>query len=168
MEPQVVLRPAAGTDVEFLRTLFASTRERELAALPGDADFRQKFIALQFDAQRRAYAANHPRADEHIIDVDGVAGGRLTVDRASDLIEILDISLLPGCRNRGIGTRLLEGLAVEAARRGAALGLRVVESNPAQRLYERLGFHAIGSDGVYRRLVREPPRSAGRHRAGAP
>lgn len=153
MAPQVALRPAAATDGNFLRTLFASTRERELAALPGDAAVRQMFLALQYEAQRRSYAANHPHGDEHIIEVDAVAQGRLYVDRAADAIELVDISLLPACRNRGIGTRLLEDLAGEAARRGVRLGLHVAESNPAQRLYERLGFRAVGADGVYRRLV---------------
>jgi len=168
MEGQVALRPPAATDTDFLRTLFESTRERELAALPDDAAFRQMFITLQHDAQRRSYAANHPHGDDKIIDVDGEAQGRLYVDRGAEIIEIVDISLVPACRNRGVGTRLLQDLAAEAARRGVALGLRVAVSNPAQRLYERLGFRSVESDGVYRRLVKDPPRIADRQREGVP
>lgn len=52
----------------------------------------------------------------------------------------LSISLLPAYRGRGIGTALLSRLLSEAAQRFDAVSLSVTESNPARRLYERLGF----------------------------
>jgi ribosomal protein S18 acetylase RimI-like enzyme len=54
------------------------------------------------------------------------------------------MSLLPGYRGRGIGTKLLRHLLSEAEKRYAAISLSVSESNPARRFYEREGFNVIG------------------------
>lgn len=53
-----------------------------------------------------------------------------------------------GWRRQGIGERLLRDL-VDQARRAdvAALSLSVEPDNPAVRLYERLGFVTVGSNG---------------------
>lgn len=49
-------------------------------------------------------------------------------------------------RGRGLGTRLLTGLIVEARSRGLpGLSLSVEEGNPARGLYERLGFTPAGA-----------------------
>ena len=61
-------------------------------------------------------------------------------------------------RGKGIGTKLLEHVIKEAKRLGVkTLHLEVYEGNPAQRLYERMGFLRYGmhkkflkeSDGSY-------------------
>lgn len=149
----VSLRPAVDSDRDFLRGLFASTREQELAFLPPDAAIREFFISSQFDAQRAAYRHAFPRADNRIIEIETVAAGRLYVDRSPDALHVVDISLLPEYRNRGIGSALLQALAAEAAEAGATLSLNVAMANPAQRLYRRLGFRTVSSDGVYAFLV---------------
>lgn len=50
-------------------------------------------------------------------------------------------------RQRGIGTGVVKWLIEEAARGGQALTLGVVKTNPALRLYERLGFRTTHEDG---------------------
>ncbi len=52
----------------------------------------------------------------------------------------------PDFRGRGIGTTLVEHSIAEASRHGfdALMFNLVFESNPARRLYERLGFEAVG------------------------
>jgi GNAT superfamily N-acetyltransferase len=53
----------------------------------------------------------------------------------------------PDWRGRGIGTALLEGLAALAREHGfERLSLSVEPTNPALRLYERLGWRAVGMD----------------------
>ncbi len=52
----------------------------------------------------------------------------------------LSISVLPGHRGCGIGTRLLRHLLKAAKKRYPAVSLSVSLSNPARRLYEREGF----------------------------
>ena len=55
----------------------------------------------------------------------------------------LSIAVLPDYRGQGIGTRLLDALLAVADERFAAVSLSVSESNPARRLYERLGFRVL-------------------------
>ncbi|MFI4986167.1 MAG: GNAT family N-acetyltransferase [Alphaproteobacteria bacterium] len=49
-------------------------------------------------------------------------------------------------RGQGIGTELVKGLIEEAASDGRAVTLGVVKTNPALRLYERLGFRTMHDD----------------------
>jgi ribosomal protein S18 acetylase RimI-like enzyme len=49
-------------------------------------------------------------------------------------------------RNQGIGTAVMHRLMEEAARAGRAVTLGVVKTNPARRLYERLGFAVTHAD----------------------
>ncbi len=63
---------------------------------------------------------------------------------ASPLIPEISLALLPEYRNQGLGTRLLETVILQARPRFPGLSLSVVESSPARRLYERLGFQKVG------------------------
>jgi ribosomal protein S18 acetylase RimI-like enzyme len=149
-EPHCVTqRPAAESDREFLRTLFMSTRERELAFFPGDASARTQLFNGQFSAQLESYRQNFPRANDSIIEIAGVAAGRIYVNRAPGRLHLIDISLLPEYRGRGIGSVLIQALLDEAAAAGGTVRLSVARSNPAQRLYQRLGFRTVDSDGIY-------------------
>jgi len=145
----VSLRPASLSDGDFLRRLFASTRERELAHLPGGAAMQALFINGQFKAQHDSYLRSFPQANHEIIEVDGAAAGRLYVDRTPRAMHLIDITLLPEYRGRGIGSALLQALLAEAVQTGSAVRLSVEQCNPAQRLYRRLGFKTVGTDGVY-------------------
>ncbi len=63
----------------------------------------------------------------------------------------LATGVLPDYRGKGIGRSLLERLMSAAASKYAAVSLSVRASNPAVRLYERLGFRKVeGSDVVNR------------------
>ena len=55
------------------------------------------------------------------------------------------IFVAPAARGRGVGTRLLQAIAEEAAARGyAEVRLEVIDTNNrARALYERRGFRAI-------------------------
>ena len=58
--PDVSLRPSTPEDRDFLRAVYASTREEELRLVPwSDAD-KSAFVLMQFDAQDRAYHATYP------------------------------------------------------------------------------------------------------------
>jgi GNAT superfamily N-acetyltransferase len=62
----------------------------------------------------------------------------------SPLIPELSLALLPEYRSQGLGRRMLETVISMAKERFPGLSLSVVESSPAQRLYERLGFCKVG------------------------
>jgi ribosomal protein S18 acetylase RimI-like enzyme len=155
MTPGVALRPAGASDRPLLLRVFAGTRARELALLPGDEAARDAFLRLQFDAQERSYRAQSPDAAVDVVLVDGEPAGRLIVARGEREIRILDIALLPEYRGAGIGTALLRRLLAEADARGAATTIHVALSNRARALYERLGFVEVSRDGVYAALRRQ-------------
>lgn len=150
------LRPVSDADRAFLVELYASTREEELAHVPWDDAARRAFVEHQFAAQDAHYRGNYPGASLDVIEVDGVAAGRLYVHRGESDIRIMDIALAPAFRGRGIGTALLRGLTEEADASGRKLSIHVEANNPARSLYDRLGFEPAGEHGVYVLMERPP------------
>jgi ribosomal protein S18 acetylase RimI-like enzyme len=67
------------------------------------------------------------------------------------------MEIFPAHRGAGIGRHLLETLQFDAAHARRPLRLSVRKSNPARRLYERLGFSPIGFAGDYIRMEWTPP-----------
>jgi len=160
MNGTIARRPVEPTDGEFLRRLYASTREQELVILDWSDEQKDAFVAMQYDAQDRHYRSAYPDATFEVIIVDGRAIGRIYIDRGEKTISLIDISLLPAYRGRGIGTRLLRDLQREAAERNRQLRLHVDVGNRAGRLYQRLGFEAVGEAGVYQEMEWRPVRGA--------
>ena len=145
----ITLRPAGASDSDFLLQVYASTREEELQLVDWSADQKAAFVRAQFEAQDTEYRRNYPDASFDVVEIDSEPAGRLYVDRRADDIRIVDITLLPTYRGRGIGTALLRGLLAEAAASGKRLSIHVEVHNPARALYERLGFVPIEERGVY-------------------
>ena len=136
----VILRPSADEDRAFLFRVYASTRWEELEAVPWTAEQKEAFLHQQFEAQDSDYRRNYEEASFDVIELAGEPVGRLYVDRRTDDIRVVDISLLPEHRGAGIGTRLLSELLEEGARTNKRVSIHVETHNPARRLYERLGF----------------------------
>ena len=65
----------------------------------------------------------------------------------ADNVPELSIALLPEFRGQGIGTELMNRIFEHARTLHPAVSLSVVETNPALRLYERLGFQRVGITG---------------------
>ena len=143
------LRPARAEDEAFLYAVYATTRADELALLNWDQAQKDAFLAMQFTAQHRHYHTYYAGADFQLVLLNGQPVGRLYVARQADDILLIDIALLPDYRNTGIGTFLLTGLLVEARQASKPVRLHVEPSNPARRLYERLGFTRIAEHGLY-------------------
>ena len=148
-ESRVTLRAAQPADAAFLGDVYASTRVEELALTDWSDERKTAFCRQQFTAQDAHYRQHYPSAQYSIIERDGVAAGRLFVDRWEKEIRIMDIALLPDHRGAGIGTGLLRELQEEARAAGKALSIHVEKFNPALRLYERLGFRGKEDKGVY-------------------
>lgn len=142
------LRPERDADLPFLRALYATTRERELALLPWNAEQKNAFVTQQFEAQRLHYRKFFPRTAFDVIEHRGAPVGRLYVDIRDGHVHLIDIALLPQARGRGLGTALLTALQEFARDRAMGLALFVETYNPAQRLYRRLGFTPIADHGV--------------------
>ncbi|AKQ69760.1 Acetyltransferase, GNAT family [Myxococcus hansupus] len=136
------LRAATASDEPFLFALYVSTREHELAAWGWAPAQRDAFLRMQWMAQSHDWAARYPGADHQVVCRDGQPVGRLLVARTTPEWRVVDIALLPQHQGGGVGTRLLTHVRDEAAKAGAPLRLQVLRTNPARRLYERLGFEA--------------------------
>ncbi len=150
----VRLRPVRDGDRLFLARLYASTRADELAILPWSEEEKAAFVAQQFEAQDVHYRTHYAETAFNLIEVDGAPAGRLYVHRGPREIRIVDIALTPAFRGRGIGTRLLRALIAEADDGALTLSIHVEASNPARRLYERLGFREASAHGPYVRMER--------------
>lgn len=151
------LRPIRDEDAALLFAIYASTRAEELAQVDWNEAQKENFLRMQFDAQRTFYEGEYPGAEFQVILVDGQPAGRLYVHRREREIRIMDIALLPGFRGGGVGTALLNDILAEGERTARPVTIHVESFNPAQRLYARLGFVKIASNGVYYLLEWKPP-----------
>ena len=156
---RVTLRPIRDDDAPLLFRIYASTRAEELAPLAWSEAQKEAFLRQQFDAQTRHYGAHFADARFDVIECDREAAGRLIVWRGRDEIRLVDIALLPAFRGRGIGERLLRPILEAAAELGLPVRIHVERSNPALRLYRRLGFAPIGEEGLYLQLEWRSPAS---------
>lgn len=155
------LRPICDADLPFLFRLYASTREEELAGVEWPAEQKEAFVRQQFEAQHAWYQENYAGASFDVIEVDGEPAGRLYVARWENEVRIVDVSLLPEHRGRGLGGALLAELFAEADAAGKPVSVHVERFNPALRLYHRLGFVFREDKGVYLLLERPVGGSAG-------
>ena len=117
--------------------------------MPWSAEEQQAFIRSQFAAQQDYYAKKYPTAGHDIILADNRPVGRLYVARLDQEIRIIDITLLPGERNAGIGSSLIKQLLDEAGRSQKMTRIYVEEFNPSLRLFERLGFSPSEQHGIH-------------------
>ncbi|WP_114951782.1 GNAT family N-acetyltransferase [Sphingosinicella terrae] len=136
-------------DLPFVEALYASTREEELAATGWPAEMRRAFLTHQHDAQHRHYRAHYEGAEWLILERDGEPLGRLYLVEWSREFRIIDISLLPRARGRGLGGALLTDILAAAAAAGKRVSIHVDVHNPARRLYERLGFTVAEDKGIH-------------------
>jgi len=148
--PELALRPVTPEDRPFLERVYASTRSEELAMVPWTPLQKAAFLRFQFDAQDSHYRLHYAGARFDVILAGGQPAGRLYVDRSASEIRLIDIALLPEHRGAGIGGALLAELIAEARRERKPLSIHVEHTNPAQRLYRRLGFRHTGTEtGIY-------------------
>jgi ribosomal protein S18 acetylase RimI-like enzyme len=153
---EIGLRPAGPTDAEVLYRIYASTREEELAVVPWDAPTKEAFLRMQFTAQHTDYHARYPDASYDLVMAGEHVLGRLYVHRSETVWQVLDIALLPEHRGKGIGARLMTEVLAGAGAAGKRVQIHVERFNPAQHLYDRLGFRQIGDQGVYLLLEWQP------------
>ncbi len=152
----IALRSAEIYDEDFLYKVFASTRQDEMALVDWTEPQKEAFLHMQFEAQRRSYLLQFPNAQNQVIICDSAPAGRLITNSTDREIHIIDIALLPAQRNKGIGRTLLQELQAEAAQAEKRITLHVEFFNPAQHLYERLGFVGVGQSGLYYEMEWRP------------
>jgi len=153
----VTLRPATDSDYAFMRYLYGSTRAEEMEKFPFSEEQKAAFLDQQFAAQYQHYKTHYPTCERNIIELDGKAVGRLWIDEWKDQIRLVDIALLPQARGTGIGSKLLADVLQRGTRAGKPVTIHVEGFNPALRLYQRLGFDHVDTNGVYYLMKWTPP-----------
>jgi ribosomal protein S18 acetylase RimI-like enzyme len=142
------------------------------SADPGDFDFCQRTYfepmrstieKLGLDEERhRVNFANQWRVKEvRIVMMEGEVIGWLQTAATDDALFLAQLFVDTRFQRRGIGSRLMRILIEEAARENRAVTLGVVKTNPARRLYERLGFRVTHEDQYKFYMRRQPDRTPG-------
>lgn len=144
------MRALHSEDMPWLRELYASTRHAELAQVTWPEASKRAFLDSQFDLQHHHYQCHYPDSDFLAIEHAGAPVGRYYLQRRAPNHLIVDISLLPDQRNRGIGSALIQASQTDAAVQGRGMQLHVrIDNVHAQRLYQRLGFVVIQEQGLH-------------------
>jgi ribosomal protein S18 acetylase RimI-like enzyme len=142
------LRACTEADDAFVYDVFCTTWASEVAALPNQ-NLAQHVLRIQHIAQERRFAGRYPRHDRFIVVEDGEPAGRLYVHEGESVIQVIDLTLMPRFRDRGIGTRIFHDLLEHAEEVGKSVSLRVERRNErATMLYTALGFKLVGVDDV--------------------
>ena len=161
--PAPTLRAATPDDEAFLFEVYAATRQAEFSFLAVDEEQKLALIKMQYDIRRSQYDEGYPQAESSIVIVGDHPVGTILINESEREIALVDVALLPERRNAGIGSWLLRQLLDRAVKNGKPVRLQVMKSNPALRLYERLGFSRIEESSMYLEMIFEPPVSSRRN-----
>ena len=157
MPRTITYRPITAEDGEFLLRLYAETYGERFALLDMDPQQRQALLKMQFEVQQRHYENRYCGADFLIILADDVPIGRWYVQYKDDEFVAIDVALLREFRT-GIGRQVVLDLIKEARAAGKPVRAHVERTNPACKLWVRLGFEIIGGDDVYYEILWSPDR----------
>jgi ribosomal protein S18 acetylase RimI-like enzyme len=83
-----------------------------------------------------------------------LTGGNKGYGYVDDATPELSIAVLPNYRGNGLGTRLLTHILEFSMVRYLSISLSVSETNPALRLYQRLGFEIVGRCGTSLTMIK--------------
>lgn len=156
----VSFRPATSDDAPLLLDIYGSTRAEELALTNWDETQRDAFVRMQFSAQQSHYREHYPEGEHFVILVKGGAVGRLYVAEIEKEVRILDITILPDYRSKGIGKPIIRELMAEATAIGKPLRIFIESFNPWLSLFTQLGFEKSDENG-YSYLMEWRPQSRG-------
>jgi ribosomal protein S18 acetylase RimI-like enzyme len=147
----VSFRPAIAADFDYCERLYFAEMEGTIRELK----LNRKNQALGF---RRQWDI----AQVRIIMLDGDDIGWLQNTTRDGSFFLGQLFVEAALQRRGIGTEVMHRLIREATSHDQAVTLEVVKSNPARRLYERLGFRITGEEGLKCHMRRDlaAPRSA--------
>lgn len=145
---EYILRPVNEEDDALLLEVYSSTRADEMALVPWDDVQKKSFLQMQFSAQKNHYRTYFPNAKHEMILVDEEPIGRVYVDRRETEIRILDMTLLPSARGRGVGSQIIRELMKEANDQNKSLSIYVESFNRSLGLFQRLGFVKVEENGA--------------------
>jgi GNAT superfamily N-acetyltransferase len=129
------LRPARPDDFDFCARLYFSGMAETI-----------RLLKLDMAAQTANLRERWDVAEVEIITLGGADVGWLQKSIQGDALYLAQIFIDAASQNRGIGTGIINRLIDEAKQDGRPVTLGVVKTNPARRLYYRLGFRVTHED----------------------
>ena len=142
------LRPCVPADETFLYDVFCTTWASEVAALP-NPNLAPHVLRIQHIAQERQFSSRFPGHQRFVVIADDEPAGRLFVHERGSRMHVVDLTLLPRFRARGLGTRLTLDLFAAATEHGRSVNVRLARRNfRACDLYSSLGFRLLQADDV--------------------
>ena len=137
------MRRAIEQDLPFARTLTQQAMSHY---------YRQNGLLWSSDGFDVAWAG---RENWLICNDDGVMGF-ISLSRDGKALYIRELHLLACCRKQGAGSWVLAQMVLKARVEGLGfLRLTVFKTNPARRLYQRLGLSIVGEEDGFWRMERE-------------
>lgn len=143
MTDTVRLRLRSAEDDGFVRRLRMDHAAASMAGLP------PALVEQLSDTQARGFEASlesYDSVSDWIIEYGPDCVGRLICSEQDHSQQLVDLLITPSFRGLGIGGAALKIALTSAASRGVSSRLSVLKSNPAARLYARLGFVVTGSN----------------------
>jgi GNAT superfamily N-acetyltransferase len=141
----VTFRSAHADDFDYCADMYFAAMGETIRAL-----------GLDSVAHRASFRRQWEPAQVRIIVREGADIGWLQSDIRGDALFLGQLFVDAPFRRQGIGTQVMHHLIGEATRARQAMTLGVVKTNPARRLYERLGFRITHEDERKFYMRREP------------
>lgn len=153
---KIVIKPINKNDFKFLKDVYRSTREHELIMYEWTEEQKNQFVEFQFNAQHSHYQNTYNKAELNLILVNKTKAGRLYFLESVEEIRLIDISLLPKFRGKGVGTKILKDFIEKSNKKDKVLNLHVLQNNPALKLYKRMGFKITKTNSPHYFMERLP------------
>lgn len=128
------LRPATREDLPAMMAI----------GLEGIRPYVEAIWGWNQKEQERMFRQHFSLETISIVRVDGRDVGYMKLEEHEDHLYLSGIYLGRDHRRKGLGSELMRHLTRRAGSMGKPLRLRVLRPNPAQHLYERLGFIITG------------------------
>jgi ribosomal protein S18 acetylase RimI-like enzyme len=130
MDAKITLRDAAEEDYDFLYGLHLQALRAYIEQIWGwDEDWQETHFREHFNL-----------VGKRIIQHKGIDVGCLVVHDEGKHLFLAYIALMPSYQDKGIGSQLIGRTLETASRLNKLVTLKVLKTNPARVLYERLGF----------------------------
>lgn len=143
----IVLRTASQEDVEFLKELRRASMWQVVT---------NHYLWIEEDQLERVMVDFECA---QIICTDDQDIGMLKVVYGPKQVQLCQIQLLPKYRSRGIGSMLITKLQEGASASSVSISLNVFRSNPAIKLYTRLGFNISSENDNMFTMVWHPDKN---------
>ena len=131
----ITLRNARPEDFDYCAALYFGGMEKTIREL-------HLSMPTQIDSFRQRWRVTQVR----IIIREGIDIGWLQSSTQDGSLFLAQIFIDPAFQRQGFGTEVINRLIQEATTASQDVTLGVVKTNPARRLYERLGFRVTHED----------------------